>query len=288
MNSLLSTAASSFFGEIGSFFSFAKNAFVDFGVNDAVDILILTLIFTLAFRFFKNRKAGALIIGIVVCLVILILATIFNLAGVRYIFSGLFKIGALALVIIFQPEIRDFLEKLGSGSIKSISGLADKGNKKQLHYGVVDNICKAAQILSLESTGALIVIERNIKLDEVIGTGTPINADVSDSLLRNIFYNRAPLHDGAVIIVDGRIAAASCILPLPKRAVVDSELGTRHRAALGVAEISDAIVIVVSEETGIISVAREGQLTRHFNAESLRKYLRRELIHDGALEEENN
>ena len=288
MNSLLFTVTISFFGELGSFFSFAKKAFVDFGINDAVDILILTLIFALAFRFFKNRKAGALIIGIVVCLVVLILATIFDLAGVRYIFSGLFKIGALALVIIFQPEIRDFLEKLGSGSIKSISGLADKGNKKQLHYNVVDNICKAVQILSLESTGALIVMERAIKLDEIIGTGTPLNADVSDSLLRNIFYNRAPLHDGAVVIVDGRIAAASCILPLPKRIEVDSELGTRHRAAIGLGEISDAIVIVVSEETGVISIAREGQLTRHFTPESLRKYLRREFIHDSTNEDENN
>ena len=287
MNSLLFSAANNFFGEIGSFFSFAKNAFMDFGVNDAVDILILTFIFAFAVRFFKNRKAGGLFIGIVVCLVILILATIFDLSGVRYIFSGLFRIGALALVIIFQPEIRAFLEKLGTGSIKSISGLADKGSRKQLHYSVIDDICKAVQILSLESTGGLIAIERTTKLDEIISTGIPLNADVSDSLLRNIFCNRAPLHDGAVVVVDGRIAAASCILPLPQKIVFDSEIGTRHRAAIGLAEVSDAVVIVVSEETGTISVAMNGQLTRHFTAESLRKFLRREFMHDGIREEDN-
>lgn len=288
MNNLLSVSANALETDVDSFFAFAKDAFVGFGINDAVDIFLLTLLFTFAVKFFKNRKAGALIAGIVICLVIFVVATVFDLPGIKFILSGVFQIGVLAFVIIFQPEIRELLEKMGSGSIKSISNLSDKNHKKQIQYKVIDNICKAVQILSVERTGALIVIERTTQLDDILHTGTAINADVSDSLLRNIFYNRAPLHDGAVIIEDGKIAAASCILPLPKRTEVEADLGTRHRAAIGLSEISDAITVVVSEETGVISIARESELTRHFTAESLRKYLRRELLSDDAREEENN
>lgn len=288
MFSLLSSASNDFVEAIGSFLSFAKQAFVGFGLGDAIDILLLTLIFFLTVRFFKNRKAGALIVGIIICLVILFLATLFDLAGVKYIFSGIFKIGFIAIVIIFQPEIRELLEKMGSGSIKGLSGFGDKGSKKQLQYTVIDNVCKAVQILSVEKTGALIIIARTTQLDDIVSTGVAINADVSDSLLRNLFYNRAPLHDGAVIIDNGKITAASCILPLPKRTEVDSDLGTRHRAAIGLTEISDAIAIVVSEETGVISIAKESELTRYFTAENLRKYLRRELINDSVRDDDNN
>ncbi len=287
MISLLSVSAGNLKTDFGSFFDFVKNAFTEFGINDAVDILLLTLLFTFAVRFFKNRKAGALISGIIICFVIFIIATIFDLPGIKFILSGVFQIGVLAFVIIFQPEIRELLEKMGSGSLKSITNLGDKNHKKQLQYKVIDNICKAVQILSVERTGALIVIERTTQLDDVLNTGTLINADVSDSLIRNIFYNRAPLHDGAVVIEDGKIAAASCILPLPKRTQVEADLGTRHRAAIGLSEISDAVTIVVSEETGVISIAKESELIRHFTAESLRKYLRRELLNDAAREEEN-
>ena len=288
MFSLLSSASNDFVEAIGSFLSFAKQAFVGFGLGDAIDILLLTLIFFLTVRFFKNRKAGALIVGIIICLVILFLATLFDLAGVKYIFSGIFKIGFISIVIIFQPEIRELLEKMGSGSIKGLSGFGDKGSKKQLQYTVIDNVCKAVQILSVEKTGALIIIARTTQLDDIVSTGVAINADVSDSLLRNLFYNRAPLHDGAVIIDNGKITAASCILPLPKRTEVDSDLGTRHRAAIGLTEISDAIAIVVSEETGVISIAKESELTRYFTAENLRKYLRRELINDSVRDDDNN
>jgi diadenylate cyclase len=287
MNILLTAAASSEPTTIQGFLSFVKAAFLDFGVNDAIDIILLTVLFALSFRFLKNRKAGALIFGIVVLLAVYAVASLFELPGIRFILSGLFQIGAILLVIIFQPELRELLEKVGSRSLKSLSSLGEKNSKKQLYYRTIDSICKAVQLLSVEKTGALIVIERTTQLDDILHTGITLNAEVSDALLRNIFYNRAPLHDGAVIIDDGKIAAASCILPLPRRTAVEADLGTRHRAAVGMSEVSDAVIIVVSEETGIISVAKECELIRNFSSDTLRKYLRRELLRGERREEEN-
>ena len=277
------------FGEsFAEFLSYVKQAFTeDFGIADAIDIALLTFLFFVAVRFFRDRKAGALILGIAICLSVFILATVFDLSGTRYILSGVFQIGALALVIIFQPELRELLEKVGSGSLKGIRSIGDQSHKKQQQYKVVDNICKAVHVLSVERTGALIAIERTTKLEDALHTGTPINADVTDSLIRNLFYNKAPLHDGAVIISDGKIAAAACILPLPKRTEVDADLGTRHRAAVGLSEVSDAVIIIVSEETGVISVAKESELTRNFTADSLRKYLYRELVKESHKDEKS-
>lgn len=284
MFNFLLSSGGGVFPEISDFFVFAKDAFSSFHINDAIDIILLTLLFVLAVRFLKNRKAGALIFGIIICLVIFVLATVLELSGIRFILAGIFQIGALAIIIIFQPEIRELLEKMGSGSIRSLRYFGDQKRRKELNFKAIDNICRAVQILSVEKTGALIVIERTTQLDEVISTGTPINADISDALLRNLFFNRAPLHDGAVIIDEGKIIAASCILPLPRRTFVDADLGTRHRAAIGLSETSDALIIIVSEETGVISVAKEAEMLRDFTPDSLRKYLLRELVH---VEEEN-
>lgn len=269
-----------------SFLEVIKSIFANFQPTDAIDIILLTLIFSFAVKFFKSRKAGALIIGIVICLAVFILASIFNLSGLKFLLSGIFQIGALAIIILFQPELRELLERLGSGSLKSIANLGDKGHKNSSQYKAIESICNAVQILSVEKTGALIVIERTTQLDDIINTGTLLNAEISDSLLRNIFVNRAPLHDGAVIIDNGKIAAASCILPLPRRVYVDADLGTRHRAAIGLSEISDALIVVVSEETGIISVAKECELLRNFTPDALRKFLRKEIIND-MREDEN-
>ena len=269
------------------FFNFIKDAFLDFSPRDAVDILLLTVVFYFIFRFLKQKKAGMVILGIVICLAVLVLSTVFELSGISYILSGVFKIGALALVIIFHPELRELLEKVGSGSIKGIRALGAESKSKEKQQQIITNITKAVHILSIEKTGALIVLSGTTKLDDIIHSGISINAEISDSLLRNIFFNRAPLHDGAVVIDSGKIASASCILPLPKRTVVDSDLGTRHRAAIGLSEVSDAIIIVVSEETGIISVARECDLTRGYTAESLRKYLVKEILREDN-EGENN
>ncbi len=266
------------------FFRQLGEIFRNFKPSDAVDILLLAGIFFIAFKFLKTRKAGALIIGIVLCAVIWGIASIFNLDGIHFILSGVFNYGILALVIIFQPEIRDALEKLGSGSIGKFSPLGDK--QKKLYYSVIDNICAAVADLSSSKTGALIVIERTTQIDDITETGVKINADVQSSLLRNIFFNRAPLHDGAVVIEDGRISAASCLLPLTRRTDVDTNLGTRHRAALGMSESSDAIIIVVSEETGVISVAFDCRLTRDYTSSTLRSFLTKKLIRSASDVEE--
>ena len=255
-----------------------KAIFADFWWTDAVDIVILALLFYFVLRFFRSRKAGTLIIGISICLVLYALALFLNLSGVKYILSGVFQIGALAVVIIFQPEIRDLLETIGSGSLKGIRNISDLAHKKQAQYKAIDNICKAVHVMSAEKTGALIVIGLTTSLDDVLHTGIEINADVSDYLIRNLFYDKAPLHDGAVVIEGNRIRAAACILPLPKRNQVFNELGTRHHAAIGLSEVSDAIIIVVSEETGVISVAKESELKRGFTQDSLRKFLVKELV----------
>ena len=256
----------------------ARTILMGFQWTDALDILILAILFYFVLRFFRSRKAGTLFIGISICVVLYALALFLNLTGVKYILSGIFQIGALAVVIIFQPEIRDLLESIGSGSIKRIRNISELTRKKQAQYKAIDNICKAVHVLSAERTGALIVLGRTTGLDDVLHTGIEINADVSDYLIRNLFYDKAPLHDGAVLIEGNRIRAAACILPLPRHALAYNELGTRHRAAIGLSEVSDAIIIVVSEETGIISVAKENELKRNFTEDSLRKYLVKELV----------
>ena len=278
MNTFLMIDAGALWCEACKFFEFVKTAFSEFSFADALDILLLTFFFTLAFKFLRGRKAGALIIGILVCLVVFVIALILDLSGVRFILSGIFQIGALAIIIIFQPEIRDALERLGSGSIHGILTFSEQKRNKEMYYRSIDAIASAVRELSASKTGALIVIERTTQLDDVLQTGITINADVNSYLLRNLFFNKAPLHDGAVIIDEGRIAAAGCLLPLTRRSDVDSDLGTRHRAALGMSESSDAIIIVVSEETGIISIAHDCTLTRNFTAESLRKYLMNKIL----------
>ena len=269
-----------------SFIDIAKDIFAGFTPADAVDILILTVFFAFVYNFLKVRKAGALIFGIVACLVIYSIAIIFDFSGVKYILSGIFQFGALAFIIIFQPELRDLFERMG-GSLMGIKGIADQSHKKQAQYKAIDNICKAVHVMAAEKTGALIAITRTTKLDDIVSAGVPINADVSDSLIRNIFYNKAPLHDGAMVIDNNRIALAAGILPLARHTQIDGDLGTRHRAAVGLSELSDAIIIVVSEETGVISVAKESELTRDFTEDSLRKFLVRELIRDKQASEVN-
>ena len=273
--------------DFSAFVDNLKNIFNNFNWTDAVDIVILGLLFYFVLSFFKSRKAGTLVVGIFLCIALYAVALIFNLSGVQYILSGVFQIGALAIIIIFQPEIRDLLEAIGSGSIKGIRGFSDAANKKQAQYKAIDNICKAVHVMAAEKTGALIVVERTTQLEEIIHTGITINADVTDYLIRNIFFNKAPLHDGAMVIEGNRIKAAACILPLPKHTFVENELGTRHRAAVGLSEISDAVIIIVSEETGTISVAKESELKRDFTEDSLRKYLVKELVRDKHNQESN-
>ena len=284
MNTLLVTTGKETLSQI---IENAKGIFLNFQWTDAIDIILLALLFYFVLSFFKSRKAGTLLIGIFICLILYTVAVFLNLSGIEYILSGVFKIGALAIIIIFQPEIRDLLDTIGSGSIKGIKTFSDQTRKKQAKYKAIDNICKAVHVMSKDKTGALIVIGRTTQLDDVTHSGIEINADVSDYLIRNLFYNKAPLHDGAIVIEGNRIKAAACILPLPRHTYVHNDLGTRHRAAIGLSEISDAIIIIVSEETGIISVAKESELKRDFTEDSLRKFLVKELVAEKHNQENN-
>ena len=277
MYTLLAVSGRETFNQV---FENIKSIFANFHWTDAIDIILLAVLFYFVLSFFKSRKAGTLLIGIFLCLLLYTASIFLNLRGVDYILSGVFKIGALAIVIIFQPEIRDILETIGSGSIKGIKTFGDQARKKQAKYKAIDNICKAVNVMSKDHTGALIVIGRTTQLDDVTNTGIEINADVSDYLIRNLFYDKAPLHDGAIVIEGNRIKAAACILPLPRHTYVHNDLGTRHRAAVGLSEISDAVIIIVSEETGTISVAKESELKRDFTEDSLRKFLVKELVAD--------
>ena len=277
MSFLLNAAADTQL-ELSAVLEFIKSAFVSFTLIDAIDIILLTAVFFCVFSFLKSRKAGAILIAIAICAAILVLSSILGLNALSYVFSGIFNIGAVLLIIIFQPEIRGVLEKVGSGSISGILSLSEQKRKRQLYYNAIENVCKAVKDLSESKTGALIVLVRTTKLDDIIQTGVAINSDVSSLLLCNIFFNNAPLHDGAVIIDEGRIAAAGCLLPLTRRSDVDANLGTRHRAAIGISETSDSVTVVVSEETGTISVAFDCTLTRDYTPETLKRFLMRKLL----------
>ena len=278
MNFLLNTPAVP--GAFEYFLNSISAAFSNFGIADAIDIIVLAAIGFLAFRFLSKRKGGAVIIGIAVCLALLMISYFAELEATYAVFSGVFEIGALAIVIIFQPEIRDALEKIGSGSLSGLRGLGDQKKKQQLYYKAVDSVCTAISDLARTKTGALIVLGRTTNLDDIVQTGITINADVNSYLIRNLFYNKAPLHDGAIVIEDAKITAAGCLLPLTRRFDIDGDLGTRHRAALGMSETSDAIIVVVSEETGVISIAHECVLTRNYTHDTLRSFLMRKLLKD--------
>ncbi len=278
MKFFLDVALDGFGGLFSEFWSFLKNVIVDISVADIVDIAILSLILFFAYRFIRGRKAGALLVGILICFILMFASLLFGLDATHFIFSQIFNIGILAILVIFQPEIRDALEKIGSGSIGSIINLSEHKRQRMVYQSAINNICSAVNDLSASKTGALIVISKTTKLDDIVESGITINADVNSSLLRNLFYNKAPLHDGAVVIDEARIVAASCLLPLTRRLDVDSDLGTRHRAAIGMSETSDAVVIVVSEETGTISVAYDCALTRDYNYETLKRFLYEKIL----------
>ena len=284
MNTFLNVNSDGASGAFSNFFSSVKNSFSSFVVSDAIDILLLTVILFLAFRFLRSRKAGALLIGVAIIFILTAVTFIFDLNATHFIFSSILDVGIIALLIILQPEIRDALEKVGTGSVNSLIPFGDQKKKRQMYSNAIDQICSAVSDLSRSKTGALIVISRTIKLDEIAETGIAINADVNSFLLRNIFYDKAPLHDGAVVIDNARIVAAGCLLPLTRKADVDGNLGTRHRAAIGMSETSDAIIIVVSEETGTISIAVNGSIKRDFNSVTLKE----ELYNQLKVHEENN
>jgi len=243
-----------------------------FGVNDFFDILIVAMLLYYVYKFIKQRRAGKLALGLGVILLVNILSNIFSLSALGFIISNFFQIGLLAIVIIFQPELRSALEQAGGTSLKGLKNLGEKHSLENTEK-LINELCDAACVMAKDKTGALIVFENQLALNDVVASGTVINADVSSFLLRNIFFENTPLHDGAVVIRDGRVCAAGCFLPLSESNTIEKELGTRHRAAIGMSEVTDAMVLVVSEETGTISLTRNGEIRGNFDYAGLKKEL---------------
>lgn len=279
--------ASIFDSDFSDIFGRCKAAILDFSVKDLIEIIVLSALLFLAFQLLKGRRAGALTMGIAVLTALLVLSRIFSLNVLYNFLSSVLGSGIVVIIVIFQPEIRDALEKIGNGSLRGIMTFSERKKNREKYIGAIDDICSAVTELSKDFTGALIVVERTSSLADIVKMGVVINSDVNDLLLRNIFYNKAPLHDGAVVISGDKIVAASCFLPLTERTDLDSSLGTRHRAAIGMAERSDAVVIVVSEETGSISIAHDFSLIRNVTPVELKGYLHENVlkIHTNVTEE---
>ena len=246
---------------------------------DIVDVAIMAFVVYKLLGLMKTTRAGNLVKGVAVFLVALWLSssTVFNLRGVNYILGHVLEWGVLALVILFQPEIRQLLETLGARNIKLLNFLTPEHKITEMEQAIEQTVVACTE-MSKSRTGVLIVFERKLRLDDIVRSGTTLDAAVSGELLKNIFFVKAPLHDGAVIIRDGRIQGAGCMLPLSKNVNLSRDLGMRHRAGIGMSENSDAVVVIVSEETGSISVALGGMLKRHLKPETLDQLLRNELM----------
>ena len=257
---------------ISSALSWAGNYLATIRISDAVDILIVTFLIYKAIWFVRRTNSYNLAKGLILILVALWLSDIFKLTMINSLLKRAVELGLIAL--LFQPELRRVLERMGS-SFSSGHAVASSATEQAIAQTVL-----ACTEMSASRTGALIIFERKVKLNDIMSTGTIINSDTTAELLKNLFYNKAPLHDGAVIIRDGRIAAAGCVLPLTKSTNLSKDLGMRHRAGIGLSEQSDAVVVIVSEETGSVSVAIEGMLKRHLTASVFEKLLRSELISD--------
>lgn len=240
---------------------------------DVLDILILTFLVYYLVKLMRETRAMQLLKGIFFLLIVFVLVQIFQLKAMGFIIDNFLQVGIIAIMIVFQPELRRILEKVGQTRVSTITMSLDKSiNGESPRDKAILGIADGCQKLHDSKTGALIVIERETKLGDIIEkeTTSVINADCEPELFCNIFYNKAPLHDGAVIIRDNRIYAAGCFLPnTQKDQYLSTDLGSRHRAAVGMSENSDALVIVVSEETGTISIAKDGQLTRDLNRDAL-------------------
>lgn len=236
------------------------------GIRDIIDMAIIAYVFYKLLMLIRETRAEQLIKGIVILLVATKLSEISGLYVTTYLLRNTVTLGLIALLIVFQPELRRALEYLGRSKLvaKSIVEIKDGEIKDR-----IDEIVSAAASLSRQKIGALIILERETGINDVIETGTKIEARISSSLLINIFFPNSPLHDGAVIIREDRIMAAGCFLPLSENQSLSKELGTRHRAGLGITETTDAVVVIISEETGAISVAREGKLSRFLDIETL-------------------
>ena len=253
-------------------------------LTDCLDIAIMVFVAYNLFRLVQSKKTASLLKGLFVFFAVLVASLILDLHGIHFILSSMVDIGVLALIILFQPEIRRILEEMGTR--RFIALFTRGGENVNVLEQTIGQTVLACSEMSQTRTGALIVFEREILLEDMIRSGTVLDAAVSNELLKNIFFVKAPMHDGAVIVRHGRVKAAGCMLPLSKNVNLSRDLGMRHRAGIGMSENSDAVVVIVSEESGSISVAVGGMLKRHLKPETLENLLRNELLPQDELEED--
>ncbi|MBR4223927.1 MAG: diadenylate cyclase CdaA [Oscillospiraceae bacterium] len=250
-------------------------------LNDILDIAVLAFAILELIKFMRDTRTGSIVKGVLILLVVYLFAYIVNMKVTLYLLSKVFSIGVLALIVLFQPELRRSIEKVGYFGWGMISKLGGESSDVGAWSKAIDIICDTCDNLSATTTGAIIVLERETKLGELVETGKVLNAEPSNELFNTIFFPKTPLHDGAVIMRDGLIYAAACFLPKPENEkLLPSELGSRHRAAIGMSENSDAVVVVVSEETGGISIAENGKLIRGYSKDTLKRALRDKILSD--------
>lgn len=244
-------------------------------VGDVIEVLIIAVIIYQVIRWIKDTRAWMLFKGIIVLFAVALLASILQLSTILWIFSNTINVGIIALIIVFQPELRRALEQLGRKNLISSLIPFDEQKDKAEKFSdfTVSEIVKAVEELARTKTGALIVIEKDVMLTEYENTGIPVDAIVTSQLLINIFEHNTPLHDGAIIVRGNRILSATCYLPLSDNMRISKDLGTRHRAGLGISEVTDSLTIIVSEETGKTSISFDGRLERGIDFETLRKRL---------------
>lgn len=252
--------------------------------SDYLDVLLVAFLIYKIIPLFKSSGTGRIARVVVAFIVLSSLTEVLHMYTLSFILSQILAIGLIALVVLFQPELRRMLDRLGN---VKFSGLFGNAKYDQEMVPVILQTVQACETMSRQKVGALIVFARSNRLDEYFKTGTIIDGEVSEQLIRNIFFTNAALHDGAMIIRDGRITAAGCVLPLSDTDRLSLDLGTRHRAAVGMSEVSDAVIVVVSEETGAISVAVGGMLKRHLAPQTLERLLRNELCTDEGSQEQN-
>lgn len=245
-------------------------------INDIIDILVVSFVFYKAMMLLRETRGEQLVRGIISLFIIMQFSDWLSLNTLYFLLRNTMQVGLLAIIVVFQPELRRALEKMGNTSLKTLTGQENEELQK-----TVDTIASTCARFSRDRVGALIVFERFTRLGDIIRTGTVLDADISEDLLVTIFNTNIPLHDGAVVIRDNRIHAASCFLPLTTNENLSRELGTRHRSAIGITECSDAVVVVVSEETGKISFGKDGNLTRNLSEETLKKALMKSLENAG-------
>lgn len=246
-----------------------KNIVSSVGITDVLDIAIITFLVYKLLGFIRETRAEQLAKGLLLLVVATVLSKWMHLYTLHWLLSGLISAGLVAIVVIFQPELRRALEYLGRSRITNAFGEVDKEEAKR----IVGQFVEAVDSMSASRTGALIVIEREISLNDIVETGTVIDSQITAQMIGTIFYEGTPLHDGAVIVRGDKLYAAGCVLPLTQNKELNKELGTRHRAGIGITENSDALVIIVSEETGIISIAQNGKLTRFLDGKTIEKKL---------------